>query len=228
METSPPFGRSALHWFADRTNPSYALEGRWHAPDWRMSADALGDVFDLRRGSHFLKRPAGVLPRLPEVQATGALRALILNSPDRTLERSQALFDALLGKDAIRLRSIARVTAETERRIDLAVHAIAEDGNRHCLAIEAKFDYEISDGQLKRYSKALTPEYPDLKRRHLFVVAPARTKKTNDALSLAENQEWRFASWRRTLLAWQRALPDDAGADADSLFAEIWKRAGGC
>lgn len=46
-------------------------------------------------------------------------------------------------------------------------------------------------------------------------------------LERRENVEWSFATWRRLLLNWQRALPDDPGSEALSLFGEIWKRTGG-
>lgn len=217
----------ALQWAALHLDPTLALDARWPEADWIEGNSAIRQLFGTDRSGHFLNQPPGVFQRLREPQITKALQALILNAPSRTLERSQGLFDAMLGAGAPRLVSIKDVAADDETRMDLAVHAIDADGVARCLVIEAKFEYVLSDDQLVKYRRRLLGAYPIANRRHLYVVAPRQSDRTSEVLARAENSEWRFATWGRLLLNWQRSLPEEPGADVVALFGEIWKRAGG-
>lgn len=135
---------------------------------------------------------------------------------------------ALAGPGAPRLGRVDLVTADHADRMDLAVHYRTVDDQRGCLVVEAKLESELSETLLRRYLTGLKRNYSRREQRHLWVVAPTRTARTTTMLGRRENVEWGFATWRRLLLNWQRALPDDPGPDALSLFAEIWKRVGGC
>lgn len=221
------FDMEALGWFARRFDPSLALEDAWPLPIWETGREALTDVFGLETGSHFLRHHRGLLPRLWERQITQALRAMILEAPDRTLERSQALISALTGPRAPRLGRVDLVTADHADRMDLAVHFRTVDDQRGCLVVEAKLESELSDTQLGKYLTGLKRSYPRREQRYLWVVAPRRTARTMTVLERTENVEWSFATWRRLLLNWQRALPLEPGSDVLSLFGEIWKRTGG-
>jgi hypothetical protein len=225
--TGSAFDVEALGWFARRFDPSLALDNAWPLPIWETGREALANAFGLETGSHFLRHHRGLLPQLWERQITQALRAMILEAPDRTLERSQALIVALAGPRAPSLRCVDLVTADHADRMDLAVHYRTVDDQRGCLVVEAKLESELSDTQLGKYLTGLKRSYPRSEQRHLWVVAPRRTPRTMTVLERIENVEWSFATWRRLLLNWQRALPDDPGSDVLSLFGEIWKRTGG-
>ena len=223
----PTFDVEALAWFARRFDPSLAIDGAWHPADWRTGRKAIEDVFGLNRSTHFLRHHRGLLPRLWEWQITRAIRAMLLEAPDRTLERCQALLVALTGSTAPLLGQIDLITADDADRMDLAVHFRTVDDVRGCLVVEAKLESELSDTQLGKYQTGLRKSYSRGDQRHLWVVAPTRTARTTSVLNRRDNAEWNFASWRRLLINWQRALPDDPSADALSLFSEIWKRVGG-
>lgn len=227
MSFQPQFDVEAMAWFARRADPSLALERAWEEPDWTDGRRGLEDLFGLDAGAHFLRHHRGLLPRLWERQVTEALRALLIEAPDRTIERCQALLTALEGSDALRLVAIDRITADEADRIDLAVHFRDADDVPHCVVIEAKLQSELSPTQLRRYRDGLVRSYPAPNQRHLWVVAPTRTSATTAVMKKRENDEWRFMTWRRLLLNWQRALPAAPGNDALSLFGEIWKRVGG-
>lgn len=221
------FDVDALLWAARRLDPSRALCGVWQTPDWHPGRDALEAQFALDRTTHFLRHHRGLWPQVWERQITRALQAMLAGQPDRRLARCQALLDALEGPQAPRLVSVARVTADGADRMDLAIHGRSSDGLDMCLVVEAKLDSELSDTQLSKYRRGLLRDYPDADQRSLWVVATRLTERTRRVLGRNADSEWRFASWRRLLVEWQRALPEDAGVDALSLFAEIWKRVGG-
>lgn len=225
--TAAAFDAGALRWAAARLDPAMALDRGWAVPDWDVGRQAITGLLGIDRSEHFLNQPPGVFPRLPEPQVTRALAVLLTRPPDRSMERTQALFDALTGPSGPRIGSIQRISADDETRMDLAVRVVDRDGVRRCLVIEAKFDHELTGTQLARYRKRLTEEYPRRAQRHLFVVATRRTGRTTEVLNRATNAEWRFLTWRRLLVEWQRAMPDEPGRDVAGLFGEIWKRAGG-
>ena len=221
------FDANALHWFATRTDPSRALDGPWSLPSWAQGAQSLEAIFGLDRTSHFLRHHRGLFPQLWERQITQSLRALLLEDPARTHERCQALLDALQGGGICEIGEVDRITADAADRMDLAVHFRDADQVKHCVVIEAKLEHELSDNQLGNYRRRLLQDYPRPEQRHLFVIAPRRTARTDQILGRTKNQEWSFATWRQLLLAWQRALPDNPGHDVLSLFSEIWKRVKG-
>ncbi len=225
--TGPTFDQEALAWFARRFDPSLAIDRAWAAADWTTGRKAIEDVFDLTRSNHFLRHHRGLLPQLWERQITQAMRAMLLEAPDRTLERCQALLRALAGPTAPLLGRVDLITADHTDRMDLAVHYRTIDDLRGCLVVEAKLNSELSDTQLGKYLAGLRKNYPRREQRHLWVVAPTRTTRTASVLDRRENKEWSFASWRRLLMNWQRELPDEPATDVLSLFGEIWKRVGG-
>ncbi len=227
MPTPMEFDHEAMAWLARRVDPSIALKAAWPAPDWPAGLADLLAIFALGDGEHFLKHHRGLLPQLWERQITKALRALLLEAPDRTLERCQALLIALEGPHAVPIVAIDRITADDADRMDLAIHCRDHDGVPHCVVIEAKLDSDLSRGQLSAYRKGLLKRYPSAGQRHLWVVAPRRSARTAHVMLRLENAEWKFMTWRRLMLNWQRALPDAPGHDALSLFGEIWKRVGG-
>lgn len=227
MRSFASFDKSELEWFARRADPSLVMGWRWNRPDWQQCRDAISSLFDLHREAHFLKQPPGLFPRLWERQITKALQALLLATPSRTLERSQALLRSLGGAATSQLAHVDRVEADDEARMDLAVHARTVTGEKLCIVIEAKLESELSDRQLLTYLRKVRSDYPAEEQRHMWVVAPTKTAKTAKMLDRHENSEWRFVSWRRLLLNWQRQLPSDPGPDALGLFAEIWSRIGG-
>lgn len=221
------FDDDALRWAARRLDPSRALLDIWPPPSWQAGRTAVEDAFGLRRPTHFLEHHRGLFPQLWERQITQSLRAMLLEEPARSLARSQALVDALVGSAAPKLASITRITADSNDRIDLAVHCRTTEDVALCVVVEAKLDSELSDTQLETYRRGLLGAYPTAVQRSLWVVAPRPTAATRRVLGRRVNREWRFMSWRRLLLEWQRAMPQETGADALSLFAEIWKRIGG-
>ncbi|MCT8003751.1 hypothetical protein NZL82_17910 [Sphingomonas sanguinis] len=221
------FDTETLAWFARRSDPSLALAGAWSSIDWQTGFGAIERLYDLKRSTHFLRHHRGLLPRLWERQITEALRAMLLEMPSMTLVRCQALLDSLRGPLAPRLHRIDGITADQADRIDLAIHFRTVDDVAGCLVIEAKLDSELSNTQLGKYLAGIRTRYARPEQRHLFVVAPTKTRKTASLLAKRENAEWSFLSWQPMLLRWQRALPDDMGLDALSLFSEIWKRVGG-
>lgn len=227
MSTTLPFDKDALEWFAWRTDPSRALDQKWMPPNWAGGRGALDALFAVDRLSHFLRHHRGLLPQLWERQITQALQAMLLSQPDRTLERCQALLRALMRDEPCALSAVDRVTADEADRMDLAIHCRRDDGSRFCIVIEAKLESELSGNQLAKYRSGLMKNYPDASQRCLWVVAPTRTAGTRAVMGRRVNREWRFSTWRRLLVEWQRALPEDTGTDALSLFAEIWKRVGG-
>jgi hypothetical protein len=227
MTVTLGFDRAPLEWFARRADPSLALERAWPAPSWPEGQRALGQVFGLSRTSHFLRHHRGLLPQLWERQITQALKALLDGEPARRLERCQALLVALAGAGACELAAIERISADASDRIDLAIYGRSIDGAPCCIVIEAKLESELSDHQLAKYRAQLVLRYPEPAQRFLWVVAPTKTTRTQRLLARARNQEWKFMTWRRLLINWQRQLPEDTGSDALSLFSEVWKRTGG-
>lgn len=203
------------------------MTNRWPPPLWDNSREALQETFGLKRRDHFLSLPRGVFPSLREPQITKAICNLLTGTPSRTLRRCQALFDALGGASAPRLKQVTQVTADDRTRMDLAIHAVDENGMSCCLVLEAKLESELSDTQLKKYRKILLKTYSEKRQRHLWVVAPLKTARTTRVMGRSINSEWKFVSWRRLLLAWQRALDDDGQPEAAGLFNEIWSRIGG-
>lgn len=222
------FDAKALQWFARSTDPSLALLDQWSPPEWRAGRASIEAVFGLEAGQHFLGQHRGLFPQLWERQLTQALQALLLEYPARALERCQSLLIALEGPRAPLLSAVDGVTADGPDGMDLAIHCRDADGTACCVVIEAKLQSELSRTQLIKYRRGLLKRYPDATQRHLFVVAPTRTLTTAIELERPENSEWRFLTWRRLLIDWQKALPDEPGSDALALFAEIWKRSGGC
>ena len=204
-----------------------ALEGAWPPPKWTTNRGALEKVFGLNRSSHFLRHHRGLLHQLWETQITRAIRATLLESPERTVERCQALLIALDGPTAPRIGRIESISADSADRIDLAMHCRTIDGDRLCVIVEAKLHSELSDTQLRKYLLGLKRDYPRPEQRRLWVVAPTMMTRTSAVLQRRENVEWRFKSWRRLLIEWQRALPDHPGSDVLSLMSEVWKRVGG-
>jgi len=174
---------------------------------WRAGRKAIEDDFGLERPTHFLRHHRGLLPRLWEWQITRAIRAMLLEAPDRTLERCQALLAALSGARVPLLGHIDLITADDVDRIDLAIHFRTVDDICGCLVVEAKLESELSDTQLGKYQAGLRKRYSRREQRHLWVVAPTRTGRTTIALNRQQNAEWNFTSWRRLLMNWQRALP---------------------
>lgn len=126
MNSSLPFPYADLEWFAWRSDPSRTLEGIWTTPDWAGGRAALDTLFALERPSHFLRHHRGLLPQLWERQITQALQAMLVGQPHHTLERCQALLDALMGDEACTLSTVDRVTADDADRMDLFATRRAE------------------------------------------------------------------------------------------------------
>lgn len=227
FQSTRAFDRDSLQWFANRADPVATLNGRWAPTPWPQLLTHLKELFGLDRREHFLSQPPGVLPQLWERQITQGLRAVLLKTPHRTLERCQALFDAVAGPSACRLANIEKVTADDSTRMDLAIYAHTISGQECCLVLEAKLEAPLSENQLRGYKDRVRKRYPKQGQRHLWVVAPCMNAGLSAVLSQRENREWCFITWRRLLLNWQKALPVDMGSDALSFFNEIWTRVGG-
>lgn len=227
MNYSADVNRAALEWFARRADPAALLVGRWEPPTWPQGREAVTRLLHLDRADHFLRHPPGVLPQLWERQVTQGLQALLLNTPSRTLERCQALFDAVAGANKCQLSAIEDIKADDTTRMDLAIYARLLDGTGCCLVLEAKLEAPLSDKQLSNYRRLVRKRYAKRAQRHLWVVAPKLSAGVAKVLGRSENAEWQFITWRRLLLNWQYALPLNPGADVTSFFGEIWKRVGG-
>ena len=149
---TPTYGRAALRWFADRSDPTKVLARRYGQVEWRTLRPAIVEIFDLDRTHHFLRAAPSFLERVHERQITVAMRNVLEGDPRRRLENYQALMDACgADVDDPLIRVIAIEADDSRRRLDLAIHAIARCGRPRCLVVEAKFKAPLQPRQLERY-----------------------------------------------------------------------------
>lgn len=216
-------GSAALQWFADRSDPTRLLSGRYEEPGWQALRPAIIEVFDLERTHHFLKAAPSFLDRVHERQVTTAMRNVLEHEPQDRLEKCQALMNACGGdQDDPLVRVVGIEADDPQRRLDLAVHGITRSGRSRCLLIEAKFKASLQPRQLERYQALVTKDYPAADQRILRVVGsepPAGFRERTGRL-----REWRFLHWSTLLQRWQRALPDRESKLMLELMAQIWRQ----
>ena len=181
------------------------------APDWSSGFQAIETVFAMKRTPHlFRAEPSVTWATFTKPQLTKGF-ARFLNDPEPVarIERVRALLKALgaarLGEGMTGVMVTAEAPTSGNRRIDLLIEWHDSSAQRHAVAIEAKLGHHVTSGQLPAYRKHLRKIAKD--RRLLVVVAPRLTGGTER--SLRRNHDWRWATWRDLLIAYERTLPVD-------------------
>ena len=197
-------------------------------PDWSLALPALDSVFGTDLAHHLFHAEPITWARFTEPQITQGL-AHFLTVPGRTtrLARTRALLTAL-DADLSEGMNEARVTAEEpaggNRRIDLLIKWKDSSSRPHAAIVEAKFDHQVTSGQLPAYREYLRKLKVEEERSLLIVVSPRLRPDTLKALG--RNRRWRWIAWRDLLLAHDRALDGDDHDDAFRQFRRtLWDRA---
>ncbi len=244
-----PPGRDALRRFSGALSGALVravrerlLRGR-QLPDWRRARQAMACVFGFHHVHHFFHAaPLEWVTRiwLTEPQVTKAI-AYLLSSEDRVTRggRIRALLAALGSRpdETGAAPGNARVTAEAlvtgkQQRMDLLVEWHDGKFDRGAV-IEAKFNHDVTTGQLSVYRRHLLRVERQYRRDDrvgrpepllLFVVSPEHRKV---ARALARNKDWRWKSWRSLLLAYDRFLEPQHDDETFRQFRRtLWDRAG--
>ncbi|WP_176715529.1 PD-(D/E)XK nuclease family protein [Thioclava sp. SK-1] len=140
--------------------------------------------------------------------------------------RALGLGDGELGAAIGQLNSaqvFSEVPALDGRRIDLKfVWRDAKDKEK-ILVVEAKFDHEITPGQLRCYRESAKKDHPKAKRYHLVL---ALHESAMLKANCRGDGNWRFCSWRDLWLRFETARPVEYDQNLQLFLNVLWRRIG--
>ena len=199
---------------------------------WSEGLSAMEQVLLKHYSRLFRAEPSAPWARFTELQLTKGF-AYFLNAPDSDtrIARVRALLKGLgaaeLGNDMNYVKVTAEASTAGNKRIDLLIEWTGSANERYAVAIEAKLDHVVTNGQLRAYSDHLDNCKCKVAEERRLLAVVSRHLSDHTAGALQNNPEWRWAAWRNLLLAHERALPVDSDDEAYLRFRRtLWDQTG--
>ncbi|WP_336079918.1 PD-(D/E)XK nuclease family protein [Thalassospira sp. CH_XMU1448-2] len=176
----------------------------WEPPSWEESHKNLQKLYSIEKPNHFFSASPHEWLSLIETQSTKGFEYFL--NAGSALQKKARVQDFLLAFGIATNVNNPEVKAEAptseSKRIDLSIIWHDENNQKHGLAIEAKFQYKITRGQLPSYRKHLQKQIKNDDKIYLFVVSIS--KNSNLIRALSRNTSWKWISWQHLLIEYEK------------------------
>lgn len=196
---------------------------------WRREVDfqVFDSIFGINRSDHaFFYHKIDWAYELTEPQATMTLAKLLNAGP--VILRAERIYAFLtaMGVNVASLDDLYECEVIAERnKIDLQFIWLNPTGGKYVTVIEAKFDHDITEGQLDRYYTITNEKHGG--SNFNFILLGLDELKFRNNIKNAQHKIWRFVSWNSLWRQFEIHRPEEDSANLSIFLNTLWNRIGG-